>query len=475
MRNLPVHWYEGLFLRPQHLQAADRYWAELIHTSQRWDRSYGYGLYHVEFSDDALANHQLQIHSLHARMRDGTLVQFDSGQEPDRVDLKAAFESETVIDAYVAVPKLTMGRANVAEPGGDGAARFTSIDQSVQDESHGGNDQQLQFRSLNARILLSTEDTSGYELIPIARIKRSGEGEATPKIDHSYIPPLLTIDCWPALGRDCVRAIYDMIGGKIEVLSQQLVNRGIGLNSQEPGDADRILMLNQLNAAYATLGVMAFAQGVHPLDAYTELCRTLGQLAIFDENRRVAEVPRYDHDDLSRVFWQVRDRIEMLINAVRDYEYRQRFFEGIGMGMQASLEPQWFHADWQWYVGVRKGDLTNQEVGDLLSSGQLDWKIGSSRQVEMLFRQRAQGLQLTPLDRAVRALPARQDWLYYQVPRQDNPAWRDVQETQTIAIRVRDSLIQNLDRLQGERTMVVSAWGRNIPLEFALFAVPEQS
>jgi type VI secretion system protein ImpJ len=286
---------------------------------------------------------------------------------------------------------------------------------------------------------------------------------------------LLCVDCWPPLGRDCIRGIYDVIGGKIDVLSQQVVNRGIGLNSQEPGDVDRILMLSQLNAAYATLGVLAFAQGVHPFNAYVELCRVLGQLSIFDPARRSAEIPAYDHDDLARIFTFVRRRIEELIHAVRDYEYRQRFFEGVGMGMQATLEPQWFHSNWQWYVGVRKGDLTTQEIRDLLSPGQLDWKFGSSRQVEILFRQRAQGLQLTPVDRSVRALPARQDWIYYEVPRQDTPAWRDVQETQTLAIRVRESLIGNLDRLQGERTLIVHAMGRSIPLEFALFAVPEPS
>ena len=33
MRNLPVHWSEGMFLRPHHFQAADRHWRELLATS----------------------------------------------------------------------------------------------------------------------------------------------------------------------------------------------------------------------------------------------------------------------------------------------------------------------------------------------------------------------------------------------------------------------------------------------------------
>jgi type VI secretion system protein ImpJ len=36
-------------------------------------------------------------------------------------------------------------------------------------------------------------------------------------------------------------------------------------------------------------------------------------------------------------------------------------------------------------------------------------------------------------------------------------------------------LIVNLNRLQGERQLVVSARGGRVPMEFALFAVPVQT
>ena len=37
-----------------------------------------------------------------------------------------------------------------------------------------------------------------------------------------------------------------------------------------------------------------------------------------------------------------------------------------GDGMQVSLEPKWFNADWQWFVGVNKGELTTSECRELL-------------------------------------------------------------------------------------------------------------
>ena len=52
---------------------------------------------------------------------------------------------------------------------------------------------------------------------------------------------------------------------------------------------------------------------------------------------------------------------------------------------------------------------------------------------------------------------------------------RRLQATQTLAMRLRDSLILNQADLQGERRIIVSYRGKNIPLEFSLFAVPQQT
>jgi type VI secretion system protein ImpJ len=472
MQHAPVNWHEGLFLRPHHFQAADRYWTETLRVSEQWDHPYNYGLLAIDFSREALGNQQFEVRLLKARMRDGTLVALEHGQEPDRISLSEAFDKKEVVTVYLGVPKLKLGRPNVAGEGTATPARYLPMRLGLPDEQTGGNEQELELRQLNARLLLSTQDLSGYELLPIAQVKRASAGGARPQLDESYIPPVIALDAWQGLGRDIVRATYDVIGQKIEVLSQQIASRNIGLDSRNPGDLERILMLGQLNAATSALSIIGFAQGTHPVVAYTELCRICGQLSIFAKDRRAEPAPPYDHDNLAGIFKEVYLRIQRLLNAVRDYEYEQRAFTGVGLGMQVTLEPKWFNSDWQWYIGVNKGDLTVQECQELLSSGALDWKLGSSRQVEILFKQRAPGVEMRPLDRPIRALPSLTDWLYYEVHKCEGPAWRDVQATQTLAMRLRDSLITNLDQLQGKQQLVISNRGRNYPLQFALFAVP---
>jgi type VI secretion system protein ImpJ len=473
MRNLPVHWSEGLFLQPHHFQAADRYWDEALYTSQRWDCAYYYGIRHLEYSHQAIGNYQFEVHACEARMKDGTLVSLEAGQCPGRIDLREAFTKQPTVRVYLAVPKLRLGTANVGTTAASGSHRYVEVKQPVQDESLGGNDQELPLRALNARLMLSTEDTEGYELLPLAQIERAGEKEATPQIDARYIPPLLATEASPILDRAIIRAIYDILGKKIDVLSEQVVNRGITLSSQEPGDLDRILMLGQVNPAYAALRVLGFASGVHPFVAYTELCRLVGQLSVFGPDRRPPDIPLYDHDDLGRIFYYIKEQIELLLGQIRDYEYEQRFFVGDGRGMRVALEPKWLEADWRWFVGVLRGGLSEKECLQLLSPGALNWKLGSARQVDALFQYGQIALQLTPLAQAPRALPPSRDWVYFEVTR-GNAAWNDVLHTQTLAMRLQERLIVNLADLQGKRRLVVSAGGKQFPLEFALFAVPNR-
>ncbi len=474
MFNPAVHWHEGMFLRPQHFQAADRYWTETLQQSETWDHEYNYGLRTVEISAEAIANYQLQLTLCQARMRDGTLVSLEPGNEPDRVDLKPAFERESVIKVFLAIPKLKLGSNNVgsADDSAMGKHRYVPETRAIDDESQGGNDQQIQLRRLNVRLALSTQDTSGYELLPIAQLKRAGEGESLPRLDDAYIPPVLAIDAWAGLGRDIVREIYDQIGQRIEVKSLQVITRGITLVSQDPRDVERLFMLKELNAAYTTLAVLAFARGVHPFVAYTELCRIVGQLAIFDnKTRRPPRIPPYDHDDLKGIFQYIKEQILRLLDAIPDFEFEQRPFVGEGLGMQVSLESRWFGSDWDWYVGVSHGSLSGPDCQALLR--QLDWKLGSSRMVDVIFTQRREGLELSAVSQVPRALPNNRDWTYFSVTR-ERGAYEDVFLTQTLAMRLQAQLILNRANLQGERTLVVSAKGRPVELQFSLFAVPRR-
>jgi len=108
----------------------------------------------------------------------------------------------------------------------------------------------------------------------------------------------------------------------------------------------------------------------------------------------------------------------------------------------------------------------------MLSPGVLDWKIGSAGNVDFLFKVRAEGLALTPLRQAPRALPAGGGWIYYEVTK-GKAEWTNVQKDLTLGLRVKEEMIQNLDSLSGQRDLIVATRTKRASLQFCLFAVPK--
>jgi type VI secretion system protein ImpJ len=462
-----------MFLRPHHMQAAQRFNLHLENLSEKWDLHYNWGLRTIDLDRDALANYRLVIRSLQARLRDGTLISVPEDGLLPAIELKEAFGTDSALTVYLAVPRLNVGRANVAGNGQAENARFLVDAQELEDENTGVNPQQVHVRLLNLRLLLSNQDHTGYEVLAIARIEKSARAEALPAIDVTYIPPVLACDGWPVLAVEILQQIYDRIGKKLELLATQMVSRGIAFESQAAGDIRIIEQLRILNESYALLGIMVFAQGVHPLPAYMELCRLVGQLAIFSKGRRVPDLPKYDHDDLGGCFYRVKKYLDALLGAVEEPGYDERPFIGAGLRMQVAMEPRWFEAAYQVFVGVQS-TIAPQDCVRLLTVGGLDMKLGSSERVDEIFRRGQAGLRFEHTPNPPRALPSVQNMVYLQVNRSSElEEWQNVQRTLTIAIRLNERLIAG--NIEGQRVLTIKTTGPGATkMQFTLFIIRQE-
>ncbi len=456
-----------MFLRPHHLQAAQRHLAQLQHTADQWDHPFSWGLRIFDLDRDALANHRLAVRGLRARMRDGTLISLPEDGELPVLDLKAALPGEGAVTVFLGVPVLHLGRPNLvgARPG-EGRYVLDTLD--LEDENTGLHPQPIQVRRLNFQLLLSTQDHAGYEVVPLVSLEKSAGADPAPQVHAPYIPPLLACDAWPPLQVDLLQSVFDRVGRKIDRLAEQAASRGISLESHAQGDALIIAQLRCLNEAYALLNVLAFAPGVHPFTAYYELCRLVGQLAIFGDTRRPPDLPRYDHDDLGGCFYAVKKHLDFLLDRIVEPSYEQRPFQGAGLRMQVALEPKWLDSHYQMYVGV-KSRLPDEEAKRLLERGGLDMKIGSSEQVDRIFKMGAVGLRFQHKPAPPRVLPAVQGLIYFEVSR-GTEEWQNVQRSLTLAIRMNETRIAG--PMEGQRILTIkSAPGQTTTMEFTLYVV----
>jgi type VI secretion system protein ImpJ len=471
----PVHWHEGMFLRPHHFQAAERHAARLLADNVALVRSHAWGLGRCVIDPEALGGFRLVVRGLDARFRDGTTISLpDDAPAPD-LDLKPAFADRTSLDVYIAIPKWRPGQPNLHTATATAPARFTAAPLPVDDENTGVNPQPVQFRAPNVRVLLGDEDRSGYESLSICRLEKSERAEATPKLATGFIPPVLACDAWPALQNDILQQVFFRLNKKIEVLAAQVTSRGISFDSHSPGDAKRMQQLSRMNEGHSVLSHVAFTPGVHPADAYLELCRIVGQLSVFGAEARPPELPRYDHDDLGGCFWKVKQYIDALLGDVEEPAYQERPFIGTGLRMQVALESAWLEAGWQMFLGVRAGVTSEECVKMLTRPERLGMKIGSSDRVDTIFTRGQEGLKFTPAPRPPRDLPAPAagppSQTYFEVSRESSTnEWAHVVKAKTLAIRVAEQDV--VGSIDGQRTLTIRTGGQTNTFTFTLYLVP---
>ena len=96
------------------------------------------------------------------------------------------------------------------------------------------------------------------------------------------------------------------------------------------------------NEALAYLSNLAFVEGIHPLPAYLELCRLVGQLSIFHATRRPPDLPRYNHDDLGGCFHRIKHYLDELIDIARSPTTRSATSSAAACGCRStSSRPGW--------------------------------------------------------------------------------------------------------------------------------------
>jgi type VI secretion system protein ImpJ len=467
----PLHWHEGLFFRPHHLQAADRYTARLVDQNARFAQWYAWGYRRCEIDAQALAGFRFVVRELEARFRDGTVVRLpDDAPLPD-LDLKPAFQGRSSLDLYLAIPVPRSGQPNVAAPSVTTPTRFRTARLKMPDENTGVNEQELVFRTPEVKVLTGDDDRSGYELLPLARLKRADRPEATPELDHTFIPPVLACDCWPVLQQRILQDVYARLNKKIEVVAGQVTSRGITFDSHSQGDARRMHQLDRMNEGYAVLGHTAFVPGVHPIDAFVELTRLVGQLAVFGKAARPPALPRYDHDDLGPAFWKLKQLLDELLNQVEDPAYDERPFVGSGKQMRVQLEPQWLESGWQMYVGVRSNVTQDECVRALTRPERLGMKIGSSDRVEDIFTLGKEGMRFTHKPNPPRDLPAAPNLTYFEVSRESGTAeWAQVQRMKTLAVRFK--LENEGASLDNQREVTIRTGAQSSTFAFTLYLIP---
>jgi type VI secretion system protein ImpJ len=161
---------------------------------------FNWGLRSLELDRTALANDSVSLRSCEARFKDGTELSIPKDGIVDPVDIRNVLAGCGLVNVSLAIPASPSGRTNVErtrdEIGSSG--RKNVFEPERENGGNEGGEHSLESRRLYARLLLSGQDHTGFEVLPMCRVERLSPGKP-PQIDPTYVPPLLVIDGWPPL------------------------------------------------------------------------------------------------------------------------------------------------------------------------------------------------------------------------------------------------------------------------------------
>ncbi len=367
-----IHWHEGLFLQPHHLQQFQRNVHQSIRRERRLAWPYAYGVVEMRLSLDDLENYRIRFEKLHVVMPSGHEVVFPSNAELPSLDIKAAF-SQFGADGFfvnLGLPLWYAARANTAPLGSNGDSKdklqYRVVEEEFADENTGDNPRPLLMRRLNARLMLEQEDRSDMEIIPLLRVKRAvGQDLSGPRQDTGFIPPTLTLNGAPAL-LELVKDLSSQIDASRKELLIQVNRGGFNPESMRGLQFEQILRLRSLSRANARLSSLLGPNHLAPFVYYIELREILADLMSLQPNADDRAVPAYDHDNPAPAFHELSSTIRSLLGGVHLPSFMKLPFTRDGAFLKAAFTEEHFTAPNDYLIGVRTSKVDPREIARLV-------------------------------------------------------------------------------------------------------------
>ncbi len=429
MRAFPeVHWAEGMFLRPQHLQLFAQQVSSRVAHAERQVQPFYWGVARLDVAQDQLETFRFEARQLEARLKDGTLLRMPINLRIEPRDFKQQMDQrlDGRLPVYLGVPRWLEGEGNTLMPTDDQAdmaardRRYRVETLEVADENLGGEGRPLEIRKHYGRFFFGDEDSSGYECLPIAVIQRAGQGKNTPVLDDSFVPPVTDIGAWEPL-RTMGEQVMNKVEARFRVLRTSIDERSLVLDTDRRGGWQVVFKLQIIGSFLHVLRQLVALPGIHPFALYMELARLAGELSIFEKGDGSSiDVPLYDHDTLGRCFQQLTRTVHRLLDQMLTGGFVQIRFLPEGDVLAARFEQSQLRDAEAVYLCVE-----SKQDSDTVDQLMRPVKIGAAADLPLFRLRRLRGLEIKLLKESPRSLPGSPDLHYYSILQQGT-YWQNV-------------------------------------------------
>jgi type VI secretion system protein ImpJ len=432
-----LHWSEGMFLGPHHMQGLQRLMLERTWAAYDQVLPYAWGARRLRVAVADIENYLFGLQAADLLFPDGTRLVVPGNATVAPREFKNLLDAQGgSLEVSVGVPQYRPADPNVSDVAGEGDRRWVLDQTESVDENTGRNPQPVLVRKLNARFFFSGEDVpAGFQLVRVATIRRSAGAGSAPVLVTDQFPPVIQIDAWPQLAALC-NDLVQQVDAKKRYLGERLAGRPVQFGSGSSSDFEALLKLHAVNGHAPYLKQLVLTPHIHPYLVFLEMGRLAGALSIFDVERRTASdaIPLYDHNKLGLCFAEMYLQVVRLLEKMVPLSFVIRPFAAVpGRKTQQTvkLEPELLAAAQEFYLMIR----TAEELSALRT--QVDkLKVGSSRDIEGLRAARFPGLMLQTVERVPAELPVPEQGCFFRIQREGPSGryWQGVEQVRDVVL-----------------------------------------
>lgn len=437
LRTHRILWGEGMFLRPQHFQQQDLFTEQAITQVLRLVHASPWGTKRAELDVDALRSGLLRVNALDLVFQDGLQLNAP-GNEPLPLARNLAdipqLAGEALVFACLPVLNAFGGNSHNATTTRSRPIRFSTEQVAVADLYTSALETEVTVLRADVRLLVEQENRDGYQCLPIARIHKNVAGEWI--LDDRYVPPLISISGSAALLRT-TRRLLDILLAKSRALADSHRERAKSIVEYGTLDISSFWLLHTVNRAFPALNHL-LRVGTHPEGLYMLLAQLCGEMLTFSSAYSLADIPAYDHLNLTEVFNKLDAILRELLDTVISSRYaviplvntKPSFLVG-------RLESERLIDKADFYLSISSELPTTH----LLDAVPMKLKIGSPDDVEKILNSALPGVRLTHAPQTPSALPVRVGNHYFALEPQGQ-IFERMMKAHSICIYVPQALLE---------------------------------
>jgi type VI secretion system protein ImpJ len=426
MTSRPV-WSEGLFLRPQHFQAAERGGAAALHARFDGAQAYPWGIVELKLSDDLAQGGKVGVERLVAVLPDGEVVRIPADAPP-----LASFDVDDQVRGqivHLTLPADQPGAVAFAYPHAADAdvARHHIVEAELVDATDPARTQDvIEVARANLRFGIAEAELTGRTTIGLARI-REVQGRRI-VWDEAYIPPVLDIRASAVLSGYLIDTL-----GRLDTRQDELSLRAVEGADGGTETFAAYLLLQLLNRWQPELRHLSRLERVHPERLFTAFVAFAGELATFTRaDRRPEAFPDYAHEDLEACFRPVVAALRAGLSTEFTRSAVQLELKQLQPGAYAStITDRTLYDQGRFYLAVstrRPAEQVRQSLPSVV-------KIGSVVRMQQLVQSALPGVPLTPVAAPPPQIRVMPGYLYFELDR-SAPEWRDFATAPALGLHI---------------------------------------